>query len=89
MGTRVGAGALGRLETVGLNRNVRERNRLRHKRRDPDYLEKQRRNRAAQMRATRALRKQNGLCRECASKALYARAYCRFHLIYERNRTNK
>jgi hypothetical protein len=72
-----------------LDRNTRERNRLRAKRRNPGYLRRQRANRARQMRATRALRKQKGLCRECEKKALHDHAYCREHLLYERHRESK
>lgn len=72
-----------------LDRNKRERNRLREKRRDPAYLKRQRASRAAQMRATRKARKLLGLCRECEKKAWAGHAYCRPHLLYERNRTSK
>lgn len=67
-------------------RRKRERNRLRKKRGDPDYLAQQRASRAAQMRVTRRLRKLKGLCRECDKKAASGRKYCRKHLLYCRNR---
>jgi hypothetical protein len=66
-----------------------ERERLRIKRADSDYLKQQRRRRAAQMRATRVKRKAAGKCRECEARALKDRAYCRRHLLYERGRTKQ
>lgn len=73
---------------VIVDRNTRERNRLRIKRKSRTYLAQQRANRAAQMRATRAMRKRNGMCRECECAARFG-AYCGFHLEYERNRKSK
>ncbi len=74
---------------MSIDRNQRERERLRTKRRDPDYLKCQRIRRAAQMRATRCARLKAGKCRECDQQAQLGHSYCPKHLAYERQRASK
>lgn len=72
-----------------VDRNARERDRLRIKRQDAEYLAAQRANRAAQMRDARRRRRSLGLCHHCEKKRWGGTSCCRFHLIYERNRRSK
>jgi hypothetical protein len=72
-----------------LPRSVRERERLRQKRADPDYLKRQRARRAAQMAKDRAARRKIGQCWDCKKKAMDGHIYCRAHLAYERARKTK
>lgn len=68
-------------------RRIKERDRLRAKRADPQYLAAQRANRAKQMRETRRARRRAGQCRECDEPKLPGRCYCAAHLEYARARS--
>lgn len=74
-----------------VDRNTRERNRLRIKRKDTAYLAQQRANRAAQMAEHRRAhcRGENGQCWDCSEQAARPHIYCDKCLDRERARKSK
>lgn len=62
------------------DRNQRQRDLLRVKRQDPEYLAREKVRHAAAMRAKRRARKAAGLCKDCVEPAAPDRSLCARHL---------
>ena len=71
---------------IAVNVNERERDRLRAKRANTDYLANELRNNAARMAEVRKRRVKEGRCWDCEKPHADDSVYCRKHQLRERRR---